>query len=412
MKNFLEEISWRGLIKDRTPHLENYKKPIKAYIGFDPTAPSLQVGNLVTLFLLKHLQRLGHKPVVLIGGGTSMIGDPSGKSKERQIIEEQTIVSNQEKIKKQLIDLMGDDNLEILNNREWLRDCNLIDFFRDIAKNMTVSYLVSKEFIRTRLEHGLSFTEFIYPLLQAYDFYYLFKHKGVEFQMGGADQWGNITSGIDLIRKIESKQAHGLTCPLITNSNGTKFGKTEKGTIWLDPDLTSPYDFYQFWMNLQYEEAISLLKKLSLLTKEDIDFIDEEHKKQPEKRVIQKLLAKEMTSLIHGNKELNQITKNAALLFSGYNNLNTLSEEEFLQSTSKLPSYSIQSIDMSIPVLLQTISLVNSKGEAKKLIKNNGLVINGDKIKENTSLEDIEFLHNRYLIIQKGKKNFYLVKKV
>lgn len=420
--SLLEELKWRGMIQDMIPGTAEQlsREMTSGYIGFDPTADSLHIGSLVTILLLVHLQKAGHRPVALIGGATGMVGDPSGKNEERNLLDEATLNHNLNGLRIQLekyLDFKSSlPNAALLvNNYEWFREIRLLDFIRDTGKHITVNYMMAKDSVKKRLEGtaGMSFTEFSYQLIQGYDFYWLYKNKNCKLQMGGSDQWGNITTGTELIRRKTGGEAFAFTCPLLTKADGGKFGKTEKGNVWLDPQKTSPYQFYQFWLNAADEDAAKWIRIFTFLTKKEIEAIQNIHKENPAERILQKTLAREVTIFIHGRDEYESALKTTEKLFTQAVPLEALSEEDLHAMEGIVKSAYLRSrLDAGIDLVsfLAETHILPSKGEARKLIQSGGLRINRQKI------EDVQFnvngqllLHDKYLLIQKGKKNFYLV---
>ncbi|MCP3660299.1 MAG: tyrosine--tRNA ligase [Bacteroidetes bacterium] len=422
--NFLKNLRWRNLIHDITPGTEEQlkKEMTLAYIGYDATASSLHIGNLGTIMLLKHFQLAGHKPIIIVGGATTMVGDPGGKKEERKLMDEKDINNNLTSIKKQLSKFLDFGNkpnsAEILNNYDWHKDFNFLKFLREVGKHIPVSYMLSKESVKRRLEIGLSFAEFSYQLLQGYDFYYLYKNKSIKMQMGGSDQWGNLTTGTELIRRKLGGEAFALTMPLVTKKDGNKFGKTEEGAIWLDPKMTSPYKFYQFWLNCADEDIDKFIKIFSLLDEKEINELIEQHNKEPHKRILQKSLAKEITTRIHSKEDCDQAINASEILF-GKNieeTLSTLKETTLLEIFEGVPKIEVKksilkhSSDLNEFLSLSTNKVIfTSKGEARRAIQNGGIYINKKKITGNENLEDFKLLFDKYLIIQKGKKNYFLV---
>lgn len=426
MKNFVEELKWRGMIHDIMPGTEEelLKGPAAAYVGIDPTGDSLHIGHLVSIMILKHFQACGHKPYALVGGATGMIGDPSMKSQERNLLDEKTLEHNVECIKAQLsrfLDFGSDapNKAELVNNYDWMKDYTFINFTRDIGKLITVNYMMSKDSVKKRLSRdsseGMSFTEFTYQLLQGYDFLYLYQHYGVKLQLGGADQWGNITTGTELIRRTCQGEAFALTCPLITKADGGKFGKTEKGNIWLDAERTSPYQFYQFWLNVSDEDAERYIKIFTMLDRETITRAIEEHRQCPERRELQKLLAKEVTVMVHGQKEYETALKASQMLFgkATAEDLRSLDEKTFLAVFDGVPTFSIERSKLPLGMLdalaVET-SIFPSKGEARKMIQQNGFSLNKEKVTDSARLlgeEDI--IDGKYILAQKGKKDYYII---
>ncbi len=423
--NFIEELKWRNMIQDFTPEIEEELNNglMSAYVGIDPTADSLHIGHLVSIMMLKHFQMSGHKPIALIGGATGMIGDPSGKTEERKLLDEETLAHNQKKIKKQLEKFLSfekelSNSAEIVNNYEWMKNFSFLNFIRDIGKYISVNYMMAKDSVKSRLENGISFTEFSYQLIQAYDFIYLFQEKNCKLQMGGSDQWGNITTGTELIRKKLGKKSYGITCPLIKKSDGGKFGKTEKGNIWLDAKLTSPYQFYQFWMNVSDEDVKKYIKIFTLFSKKQVEILINEHNKSPHKRKLQSILAKELTTMIHSKKEYLKALEASDILFNNKGTTETLSkidEKTFLDVFSGVPKFEISKIDIEnkiniIDFLSEKTKIFESKGESRRFIKGGGLRINKQKINSDKIFIDKENLINeKYILVQKGKKNYFLI---
>lgn len=423
MKNFIEELTWRGMIHDVMPGTEEYlmKHQSAGYIGFDPTAASLHIGNLATIMLLKHFQLAGHKPIALVGGATGMIGDPSGKSAEREFLSEETLKRNQISIKKQLEKFLefqsGANAAEIVNNYDWFRNISFLDFLREAGKHLTVNYMMAKDSVKKRLETGISFTEFSYQLLQGFDFYYLYKHKNVRLQMGGSDQWGNITAGTELIRRKDGGEAFALTAPLITKADGTKFGKSEGGNVWLDASLTSPYQFYQFWLNVSDEDATKLIRVYTLLDESTIAKLEAEHTQAPHNRLLQKALAKEVTSMVHSEEEYHKAVEASEILFGKgtTETLQSLDESTLLAVFDGVPQVEIKKealqTDIASFLSSHTQSLIfTSKSEARRMISGGGVSIN--KIKVDNAEQEMRFglLQEKYLIVQKGRRNYYLVR--
>lgn len=426
MKNFVEELKWRGMIHDITPGAEEelMKGPAAAYVGIDPTGDSLHIGHLVSVMILKHFQSCGHKPYALVGGATGMIGDPSMKSAERNLLDEETLNHNVECIKKQLgkfLDFNSDapNSAKLVNNYDWMKDYTFINFARDIGKLITVNYMMSKDSVKKRLSRdsseGMSFTEFSYQLLQGYDFLYLYEHEGVKLQLGGADQWGNITTGTELIRRTLGAQAFALTCPLITKADGSKFGKTEKGNIWLDPEKTSPYEFYQFWLNVSDEDAERYIKIFTMLDKETIEAAIAQHREDPGQRSLQKLLAKEITIMIHNEEEYENAISASRMLFgnSTSEELRKLDERTFLAVFSGVPTFEVKREELPCNILdflAVKTQVLPSKGEARKMVQANGISINKDKV--NDIAKDItenDIIDGKYILVQKGKKNYFII---
>lgn len=425
--HFIEELRWRGLINDFTPDAENIDKSetkITGYIGFDPTAASLHIGSLIPIMMLVHMQRAGHSPIAVVGGATAMIGDPSGKASERKLLTGEEVVYNREKIKMQLSKFLDFNSSEnpavILNNYDWIKGMNVLTFLREVGKHLTINYMLGKGFIKKRLETELSFTEFNYLLIQAYDFFWLFENKGCVLQMGGSDQWGNITTGIELIRKKTGYHAMGLTCPLLTKADGSKFGKTEEGNVWLDPDMTSPYKFYQFWLNCSDDDIPKLIKIFSLKTRAEIEALEAEHKKAVHLRILQKELAKELTIRIHSSNDFDTAVEASEILFGKgtTETLKKLDEKTFLSVFEGVPHAEVKHSEFvsGIPVLdllSEKTGIFSSKGEARKLMLGGGVSINKEKTEDaNRIFTDTDLLNKKYLLIQKGKKNYYLVRGV
>lgn len=427
--NFIEELRWRGMLNDMTPGTEEQlQKEITAgYIGFDPTAASLHIGNLATVMLLVHLQRAGHKPFALVGGATGMIGDPSGKASEREFLSEETLRRNQEGIRQQLTKFLdfdcGANSAEMVNNYDWFKEISFLGFLREAGKHISVNYMMAKDSVKKRLETGISFTEFSYQLLQGYDFYWLYKNKQVRLQMGGSDQWGNITTGTELIRRKEGReeyQAFALTTPLVTKADGTKFGKSESGNVWLDPTLTSPYQFYQFWLNTTDADCPRLIRVFTLLSKDEIDELEREHAKAPHLRILQKAIAKEVTIRIHSQAGYELAVKASEVLFgkATLNTLRSIQINEFDIIFDGVPQTEISAEELAnskdITDLLSVASrgeVYASKGEARRAITQNAVSINKTKVADPAASVDLEWLQERYLLISKGKKN-HLLKKV
>lgn len=424
MKNLIEELRWRGMIHDTTPGLEEElnKEMTGGYIGFDPTAASLHIGNLATIMLLKQLQLAGHKPYALVGGATGMVGDPSGKSAERNLLDEETLRANQEGVKTQLERFLdfdcGENSAEMVNNYDWFKEFGFLQFLREVGKHLTVNYMMAKDSVKKRLETGISFTEFSYQLLQAFDFYHLFKYKNVKLQMGGSDQWGNITSGTELIRRMASGEAYALTCPLITKADGSKFGKSEQGNVWLDPEMTSPYQFYQFWLNAADEDAPKLIRVFTLLGKDEIEDLEKRHNEAPHERLLQKTIAEEVTIRVHGKEEYEKAVSASKILFSktAVEELKTIDERTLLSAFEGVPQIEVSknmldsSTDVTELLSVTTNSeIFKSKGEAKRMIQGGGVSINKNKLTAPDQEVIFDLLQGKYLLVQKGKKNYYLI---
>jgi tyrosyl-tRNA synthetase len=423
-KDFVEELKWRGMIHDIMPGTqEQLQKEITAgYIGFDPTADSLHIGNLVQIMTLVHFQRCGHKPVALVGGATGMVGDPSGKSSERNLLSEDILKHNQACIKAQLAKFLDFEAIgnaaEMVNNFDWFKSFNFLDFIRDVGKHITVNYMMSKDSVQKRLETGLSFTEFSYQLVQGYDFYWLFKNKNCRLQMGGSDQWGNIVTGTELIRRKEGGDAFALTTPLIKKADGTKFGKSEQGNIWLDSSRTSPYKFYQYWLNTSDEDAINFIKIFTTRDEQEITDLVAEHQIEPHLRKLQSELAKDITVRVHSIEEYEMAVKASSILFgnSVTIDLQQFTIETFESVLEGVPTVSVTKEALqnckNVTELLTEISeskIFPSKGEARKMIIAGGVSINKQKLENPNAPIDFELLHNRYLLVQKGKKNYFLI---
>ncbi len=428
--SFIEELKWRGMIHDVMPGTEDLlaKEMTSAYVGFDPTADSLHIGHLVSVMILKHFQESGHKPFALIGGATGMIGDPSGKSEERNLLNEETLRYNEGCIKKQLAKFLDFDSEEpnkavLVNNYDWMKDYSFLDFARDIGKHITVNYMMSKDSVKKRLsaesKEGMSFTEFTYQLIQGYDFLHLYRTYGLKLQLGGSDQWGNITTGSELIRRIEGGEAFALTCPLITKADGTKFGKTESGNIWLDPEKTSPYAFYQFWMNVSDEDAARYIKIFTLLGKEEIDELIAKHAEAPHLRELQKVLAKEITVRAHSEEEYNAAVEASQILFGKgtTESLKKLDERTLLGVFEGVPQSEVNKAEIEagmgiIQFLVEKTNIFASNGEARRMLKDNGVSVNKEKVKDTYEVSASDLLNEKYILVQKGKKNYFLVKVV
>lgn len=425
--NFVEELSWRGMIHDIMPGTEDQlkKEMTSAYVGIDPTADSLHIGHLVGVMMLKHFQVAGHKPYILIGGATGMIGDPSGKSQERNLLDEESLRHNQECIKNQLSSFLefGEDTKNgavMVNNYDWMKEFSFLDFIRDIGKHLTVNYMMSKDSVKSRLDgsnkSGMSFTEFTYQLVQGTDFLHLYREANCKLQMGGSDQWGNITTGTELIRRVAGGAAFALTCPLIKKADGKKFGKTETGNIWLDPERTSPYAFYQFWLNTSDQDAEKYIKIFTLLTQEEIASLVEEHTEAPHLRVLQKRLAKEVTIMVHSEAEYNAAIEASAILFgkATEEQLNSIDEKTFLAVFEGVPKFTVSrellNEDQNTVDLLSDAGVFPSKGDLRRLIKGGGVSINKQKVASaESTLNSSNLIGEKYLLIQKGKKNYFLV---
>ncbi len=430
MKNFVEELRWRGMIHDVMPGTEEQlnKEMTSGYVGIDPTADSLHIGHLVGVMMLKHLQLAGHRPIALVGGATGMIGDPSGKSQERNLLDEETLRKNEEGIKKQLAKFLdfesdAENRALLVNNYDWMKDFTFLGFIRDVGKHITVNYMMAKDSVKKRIgadsKNGMSFTEFSYQLVQGYDFLHLYQTENCKLQMGGADQWGNITTGTELIRRKlgHENQAYALTCPLITKSDGTKFGKTEKGNVWLDPEKTSPYEFFQFWMNVSDEDAERYIKIFTLLSREEIEKMIAQHREAPHMRLLQKALAEELTIRVHSREAYDAAVEASQILFGKgtTETLRKLDERTLLDVFKGVPQSEVSRRELEAGIgLLDFLSAkagaFKSNGEARRMIKDNAVAINKQKIKEDYQIGTKDLLNDKYILVQKGKKNYFLVK--
>jgi len=424
--NIIEELRWRGLIQDITPGTEEQllKERTSGYVGFDPASDSLHIGSLVPILLLVHLQRAGHKPIALVGGATGMVGDPSGKSQERNLLGEEALNKNLEGIKKQLRKFLDFDSgsltsAEMVNNYDWFKEMNFLQFIRDVGKHITVNYMMSKDSVRKRIdsEVGISFTEFTYQLIQGYDFYWLHQNKNCKLQMGGSDQWGNITTGTELIRRKAGGEAFAFTCPLLTKADGGKFGKTETGNVWLDPEKTTPYRFYQFWLNAADADAEKWIKIFTFLPQNEVNDLIEQHNQDASQRILQKRLAKELTIFVHGVDDYLKAVETTTKLFSQKNaSADSLSEEDLKGMEGIVHiDYSKEKLQVGIDAVsfLAETTIFPSKGEARKMIQNGGVSINRTKVAAlDEIINDKKLLHEKYLLVQKGRKNYYLVNAV
>ncbi len=431
--NLVEELRWRGMIHDIIPGTEEQleKEMTSAYVGIDPTADSLHIGHLVGVMLLKHLQKAGHKPIALIGGATGMIGDPSGKSAERKLLNEETLRHNENCLKKQLEKFLNfnakESNAAILvNNYDWMKEFSFLEFIREIGKHITVNYMMSKDSVKKRLglkneekeADGMSFTEFTYQLVQGYDYLFLYRHYNCKLQMGGSDQWGNITTGTELIRRKVGGEAFALTCPLITKADGGKFGKTEKGNVWLDPKRTSPYAFYQFWLNTSDEDAEKFIKIFTMLAPEEIEKLITQHKEARHLRLLQKRLAEELTTAVHSKKALETAVEASQILFGKgtKESLAKLDEETFLSLFEGVPQHEVKTNELKaglnvLELLTEKTTVFASKGEARRLIKDKGLSINQEKItNQDMRFDCSNLINNKYLLVKKGRKNYFIIK--
>ena len=418
--NFAEELKWRGMIQDIMPGTEDQfqKEMTSAYIGFDPTADSLHIGSLVQIMILVHLQRCGHKPFALVGGATGMVGDPSGKSKERNLLDEKTLNHNLNAIQKQLEQFLdfdcGANSAEVVNNYDWFKDLHFLDFIRDVGKHLSINYMMAKDSVKSRLETGMSFTEFSYQLVQGYDFYWLWKNKNCKVQLGGSDQWGNIVTGTELIRRKGKGRAFAITTPLIKKADGGKFGKTESGNIWLDKAKTSPYKFYQFWLNSSDEDAENYIKIFTLKNQQEIEKLITEHDDTPHLRVLQKAIADEITTRVHSAEDLEMAIKASSILFgkSTAEDLKSLDEDTFLSVFEGVPKFEMEKEDLSsgiLDVLAEKTAIFESKGEARRMIQSNAVSINKEKITEDFQLSENNLLNKKYILAQQGKKNYFLI---
>ena len=418
--NFVEELKWRGMIHDIMPGTQEQfeKEMTSAYIGFDPTADSLHIGSLVQIMILVHLQRCGHKPFALVGGATGMVGDPSGKSKERNLLDEKTLNHNLVCVQKQLEQFLnfdcGANSAEVVNNYDWFKEFNFLEFIRDVGKHIPVNYMMAKDSVKSRLESGMSFTEFSYQLVQGYDFYWLWKNKNCKVQLGGSDQWGNIVTGTELIRRKGEGKAFAVTTPLIKKADGGKFGKTETGNIWLDKTKTSPYKFYQFWLNSSDDDAKNYIKIFTLKSQEEIKQLTSEHEQAPHLRVLQNAIANEVTTRVHSAADLDMAIKASNILFgkSTADDLKSLDEETFLSVFEGVPQFEISKADLDLNILdivAEKTQVFASKGEARRMIKSNAVSINKEKITEDVQLSENDLLNGKYILAQKGKKNYFLI---
>ena len=427
MKNFVRELRWRGMLHDITPDTEKFllNQSVSGYIGFDPSADSLHIGSLVQIMVLIHFQRAGHRPIILLGGATGMIGDPSGKSNERNLLSKEILERNTKSIKKQLEKYLDFDSTnpiaaEIVNNYDWMKNFSLIKFSREIGKHITVNYMMSKDSVKKRLQSdsktGMSFTEFTYQLIQGYDFLHLFKEKQCKIQMGGSDQWGNIVTGVELVRRKESGKVFALTCPLITKSDGSKFGKSEHGNIWLDKKRTSPYRFYQYWLNSSDDDSKKYIKIFTLLSNQEIENLTQKHDESPNLRILQKKIAEEITMMVHSKEDLRKVQKATEILFgkSTTDDLKKIDRQIFLDVFEGVPKVQIlkKEIKSGVDIISALVSIGNflsSKGEARRAIRENSISVNKNKVDENYYLTEKDLIDNRYILMQKGKKNYYIV---
>jgi len=427
MKNFIEEVTWRGMLHDVMPGTEEHllEQMRAAYVGIDPTADSLHIGHLVGVMLLKHFQMAGHKPIALIGGATGMVGDPSGKSNERNLLSEEALRHNQNAIKAQLERFLDFNSgvgnaAELVNNYDWMKDFSFLEFIRTVGKHITVNYMMAKDSVKKRLngefQDGMSFTEFCYQLLQGYDFLHLFQAKNVTLQMGGSDQWGNITTGTELIRRTISEKAYALTCPLITKADGTKFGKSEGGNIWLSAEYTSPYKFYQYWVNVSDADAEKYIKIFTFIGREEIESLVKEHQEAPHLRILQKRLAEEVTTMVHGTENLENAIKASGILFgnSSADDLKQLDAKTFLEVFDGVPQAEISKADVEaglpiIEALAGKSGFMPSNGEARRSLQANSIAVNRDKVTEEYVISASDLINNQFILLQKGKKNYFIL---
>ncbi len=430
LKNFVEELQWRGMIHDVMPETETHLMETmrSAYVGFDPTADSLHIGNLVPIMLLSFYQRCGHKPIALVGGATGMIGDPSGKSAERNLLDEEALRHNQECVKNQLSQFLdfssGAENEAVLvNNYDWMKEFSFLDFIRNVGKHITVNYMMAKDSVKTRLSgessEGLSFTEFTYQLIQGYDFLHLYKNLDCTLQMGGSDQWGNITTGTELVRRIAGGKGYALTCPLITKSDGSKFGKSEGGNVWLAANRTSPYKFYQYWLNTSDEDAEKYIKIFTFLDKETIENLVSEHKEAPHLRLLQKRLAQEVTTTVHSAEEYEKAVNASEILFgnSTSEDLKTLDEKTFLDVFDGVPQAEILKVELEngldiIGALAEKTGFLKSNGEARRALKENSISVNKEKVSDDFKVSEIDLINGKFILLQRGKKNYFVIRAV
>ncbi len=422
MSKLIEELQWRGLIHDVMPGTAEQleKEMTSGYIGFDPTADSLHIGNLVPVILLMHLQKAGHKPIALVGGATGMVGDPSGKKAERKLLDEQTIQANLAGQKAQLEQFLdfdcGDNSAEIVNNYDWFKGIGFLEFIRDVGKHISVNYMMAKDSVKSRLETGMSFTEFTYQLVQGYDFYQLYTHKNCKLQMGGSDQWGNIVTGTELIRRKAKGEAFALTAPLITKADGSKFGKSEGGNVWLDPARTSAYKFYQYWLNVSDEDAEKFIKIFTFLSKNEIEKLVAQHKAEPHLRTLQKILAADITTRVHSDQALETALKASQILFgkSTVDDLKAINEQSFLDVFDGVPTKVVAKSTLSsginvVDLFVEQTGFLKSNGEAIRALKENSIQINKQKVQKEFSLTDKDLLNDKYVLLQRGKKNYFVV---
>ena len=422
--NFIKELQWRGMIHDIMPGTkEALNKPTAGYIGFDPTADSLHIGSLVQIMILVHLQQAGHRPIALIGGATGMVGDPSGKSKERNLLDQNEIEKNITGVRTQLEKFLnfdcGENSAELVNNYNWFKEMNFLDFIRDVGKHITVNYMMAKDSVKSRMETGISFTEFTYQLVQGYDYYWLNKNKGCVIQLGGSDQWGNIVTGTELIRRMGGGEAYAVTTPLIKKADGGKFGKTESGNVWLDRKRTSPYKFYQYWLNSSDEDAKTYIKIFTLKSEEEINSIIAEHEEAPHVRLLQKSLAEEITTRVHSKEDYEAAVEASNVLFgkSTSETLKNLSEEDMLSIFEGVPKAEISLAELEagidlVDLLVEKTSFLPSNKEARRAIKENSISLNKDKVTDELLVNKTHLVSDKYLLLQRGKKKYFLVKGV
>ena len=428
MKNFIEELRWRGMIQDIMPETEQHLMEglRAAYVGIDPTADSLHIGHLVGVMMLRHFQNCGHKPYALVGGATGMIGDPSGKSAERNLLTEEVLAHNIKGIQKQLAKFLdfeseAPNRAELVNNYDWMKEFSFLSFIRDIGKHITVNYMMAKDSVKKRFDpnentDGMSFTEFSYQLLQGYDFLHLYRQKGLTLQMGGSDQWGNITTGTELIRRIAGGKAYALTCPLITKADGTKFGKSEGGNVWLDAEKTSPYKFYQYWINVSDEDAQRYIKIFTMLSREQIEQLISEHQAAPHLRVLQNKLAEELTVLVHGREELQKAQKASQILFgnSTSDDLRQLDAKTFLEVFDGVPQAEVTRTDIAagldmIAALSAKTGFIASNSEARRALKEKSIAVNKEKVEESYIIAEKDIIDDKFVLLQRGKKNYFVI---
>jgi tyrosyl-tRNA synthetase len=423
--NFVEELKWRGMLHDIMPGTEELlnKEMVVGYIGFDPTSDSLGVGNMVQIMTLLHFQKAGHKPIALVGGATGMVGDPSGKSSERNLLDEKTLNHNLDSQRKQLEKFLdfncGANSAEIVNNYDWFKGFSFLEFIRDVGKHISVNYMMAKDSVKSRLENGMSFTEFSYQLVQGYDFYYLWKNKGIKLQMGGSDQWGNIVTGTELIRRKAAGEAFAITTPLIKKADGSKFGKSESGNVWLDKTKTSAYKFYQFWLNASDEDVKNYIRIFTLFTQDQIKALEEEHEKAKHLRILQKALAKDITIRVHSEEDYNSAVEASEILFKGsLEDLAKLEEGLFMDIFDGVPQFDISHSEVGsginvIELLAEKTQIFPSKGEARKMIQGGGVSLNKAKIEDpEFNVNTASLINNKYVLVQKGKKNYYVIKAI